>query len=52
MKNFPTKEYLELLDSDSVTDETRRVLQERLNAEETPPRFFDERGFEILKAVC
>ncbi|MBA3785028.1 MAG: hypothetical protein H0X15_05720, partial [Acidobacteria bacterium] len=52
MKNFPTKEYLELLDSDLVTDETRRVLQERLNAEETPSRFFDERDFEILKAVC
>ncbi len=52
MQNFPTKEYLKLLDSDSVTEETRRVLKERLNAKEMPPRFFDEREFEILKAVC
>ncbi len=52
MKNFLAKEYLELLDSDSVTDETRRVLKERLHAKETPPRFFDGREFEILKAVC
>ncbi len=52
MKDSPKKEFLELLESDFVTIETRRVLQERLNAEETAPRFFDEREFEILKAVC
>jgi choline dehydrogenase-like flavoprotein len=52
MKDFPSKNIRELLESDFVTDETRRVLQERLNAEETAPRFFDEREFEILKAVC
>jgi len=52
MQNFPTEKIRELLESDFVTDETRRVLQERLNAEEMPARFFDEREFEILKAVC
>ncbi len=52
MKDFPSKNIRELLESDFVTDETRRVLLERLNAEETAPRFFDEREFEILKAVC
>jgi len=52
MKDFPSKNIRELLESDFVTDETRRVLRERLNAEETAPRFFDEREFEILKAVC
>ncbi|HXG85347.1 MAG TPA: GMC family oxidoreductase, partial [Pyrinomonadaceae bacterium] len=52
MKDFPSKNIRELLESDFVTDETRRVLRERLNAEEIAPRFFDEREFEILKAVC
>ena len=52
MKDFPSKNIRELLESDFVTNETRRVLSERLNAEETVPRFFDEREFEILKAVC
>ncbi len=52
MKDFPSKNIRELLESDFVTDETRRVLRERLNAEETAPRFFDEREFEILRAVC
>ncbi|HXG83125.1 MAG TPA: GMC family oxidoreductase N-terminal domain-containing protein, partial [Pyrinomonadaceae bacterium] len=52
MKDSPKKEFLELLESDFVTDETRRVLRERLNAAEAAPRFFDEREFEILKALC
>jgi len=52
MQNFSAKKIIELLDGDLVTEETRRVLQKRLNAEEMPPRFFDEREFEILKAVC
>ena len=52
MQNFPEKNFIELLDSDFVTDETRRVLRERLNAREIPPRFFDEREFEILKGIC
>jgi choline dehydrogenase-like flavoprotein len=52
MQNFLTKEYLELLDSDSVTEETRRALKERLNAKEMSLRFFDRSEFEILKAVC
>jgi len=52
MKDFPSKNIRELLESDFVTDETRCVLRERLNAEETAPRFFDVREFEILKAVC
>ncbi|MCA1622758.1 MAG: hypothetical protein LC778_02990 [Acidobacteria bacterium] len=38
MKDFPSKNFLELLESDFVTEETRRVLQERLNAEENPCR--------------
>ncbi len=41
-----------LIDSDFVTEPTRRVLIERLNAKETPPRFFDEREFAVLKSVC
>ena len=52
MQNFQVEKIRELLESDFVTSETRRVLTERLNAEEMPPRFFDEREFEILKAVC
>lgn len=52
MKKHFAANFLRLLDSDSVTDETRRVLKERLNACELPPRFFDWREFEILKAVC
>lgn len=52
MRNFSTKEYLKLFDGDSVTEETRRALKERLKAKEMPPRFFDEREFEVLKAVC
>ena len=53
MKDFPIeKTILELLDSDFVTEPTRRALMKRLTAEEKPPRFFDEREFEILKGVC
>ncbi|MGI8494683.1 MAG: hypothetical protein ACR2L1_05135 [Pyrinomonadaceae bacterium] len=52
MKDFPLKNIRELLESDFVTDETRRVLLERLNTEETAPRFFEKSEFEILKAVC
>jgi choline dehydrogenase-like flavoprotein len=52
MKDFPAETIRELINSDFVTDETRRVLLERLNVKEQPPRFFDEREFEILKGVC
>ena len=52
MKDFPVQTIRELLESDFVTELTRRVLLERLNAQENPPRFFEMREFEILKAAC
>ncbi len=52
MKDFATEKFLELLESDFVTDPTRRALRKRLNAREMPPRFFSEREFETLKGVC
>ncbi len=53
MSDFPSKKIRKLLDSDFVTDQTRRVMTERLAATEpSAPGFFDEREFKILKAVC
>ena len=52
MKNQTFEKFQALLESDFVTDATRRVLRERLNTGELPPRFFDRDEFEILKAVC
>ncbi len=52
MQDFPEKSFRALLESDFVTEATRRVLSDRLNAREMSPRFFDAREFEILKAVC
>lgn len=52
MQDFPEKSFRALLESDFVTEATRRVLQDRLNAREMPPRFFDAGEFEILEAVC
>jgi hypothetical protein len=53
MRKFPTKNIRQLIASDFVTNETRRVLLDRLDdVKEAPPLFFDEREFEILNAVC
>ncbi len=52
MKDFSEKRILELLDSDFVTEPTRRALKERLNAREVPPHFFDGREFETMKSLC
>lgn len=52
MKDFPEKDFRALLESDFVTEATRRVLLDRLNAHEIPPLFFDAQEFEILKGVC
>ena len=52
MENKLSEEYRRLLESDSVTDATRRVLLDRIDAVETPPRFFSQAEFEILKTVC
>ena len=52
MENKLPEDFRELLESGYVTEPTRRVLTARLENTETPPRFFDEREFEILQAVC
>ena len=42
-----------LIESDSVTDATRRVLNDRLNYDlDYSPQFFDRAEFDLLKAIC
>ncbi len=52
MKKKLPEDFRKLLESDFVTVQTKRVLQERLDSGETPPLFFSENEYEILKAVC
>lgn len=41
-----------LLDSEHVTDATRQVLTERLNAPQQLPTFFSADEFALLQAIC
>ena len=53
MKNFPSKNIRELLDSDFVTEATRRVLNERLDFDRNyAAQFFNSKEFDTLKAIC
>ncbi len=53
MKNFPPENIRELLDSDFVTEPTRRALNERFDYDrDYTTRFFDAREFDTVKAIC
>lgn len=53
MKDFPVQTIRELLESDFVTEPTRRVLSERFDFDQTrAPQFFDRQEFDTLKAIC
>jgi len=53
MKNFSAQTIGELLESDFVTEPTRKVLSERLNFDPNyAPQFFDAKEFDTLKAIC
>jgi choline dehydrogenase-like flavoprotein len=53
MEDYPQKTVRKLLESDFVTEPTREVLLERLNAgKDYEPRFFDEHDYATLKTLC
>lgn len=53
MKDISKSSIREMLESDAVTDETRKVLLARLNADDTAkPNFFDPADYATLKAAC
>ncbi|MGI8495312.1 MAG: GMC family oxidoreductase, partial [Pyrinomonadaceae bacterium] len=53
MKIFPSKNIRELLESDSVTEPTRKALSERFDFNPNyAPRFFNRKEFDTLKAIC
>ncbi|MEP6904401.1 MAG: GMC family oxidoreductase, partial [Actinomycetota bacterium] len=53
MKNFPSKNIRELIESNFVTEPTRRVLMERFDyARDYESQFFNQKEFDTLKAVC
>jgi gluconate 2-dehydrogenase gamma chain len=41
-----------LLVTDAVTPATAKALSERLQQQETPPRFFDSREYHLISVVC
>lgn len=47
-----TDTYSALLNSDQVTDPTRKVLEQRLNQTTTTPTFFTAEEFDLLQSVC
>jgi len=53
VEKYPFGSVRELLETDWVTEPTRKVLLERFDAGENyEPRFFDARDYAALKAVC
>ncbi len=53
MEKYPFGSVRALLETDWVTEPTRKVLLERFDAGENyAPRFFDARDYAALKAVC
>lgn len=53
MQNYPFGSVRELLETDWVTEPTRKILLERFDADENyEPRFFDARDYAVFKAVC
>ena len=50
--SYPTGTSHALLQTALVTPQTRRVLEERLDAPSNAPTFFDETTFATLRAVC
>lgn len=53
MKIYPAKTVRKLLETDFVTEPTRRALEKRLvKIENFQPKFFDAEIFQILRAVC
>ncbi len=53
MKDFPSGTIRELLESDLVTDATRRTLVERFDFDRNyAPQFFGAKEFDTLKAIC
>ncbi len=53
MKKFPVQTIRELLESEFVTEPTRRALNERFDFDPNyAPRFFDAKEFDTLKAIC
>ncbi len=53
MKDFPSKNIRKLLESDFVTEPTRKALSERFDYDRNyEPQFFNAKEFDTLKAVC
>ena len=53
MKDFPFQTIRELLESDFVTEPTRRALNERFDFDKNyAPQFFDWKEFDTLEAIC
>lgn len=53
MKDFSVQTIRELLESDFVTEPTRRALSERFDFDQTrAPQFFDRKEFDTLEAIC
>lgn len=50
--HYPTNAVRTLLNSDHVTDATRQVLTERLNAPPRQPTFFSADEFALLQVIC
>lgn len=51
-QRYPTHTVRALLNTDQVTEPTRRVLTERLNALPHQPTFFTAEEFGLLQAIC
>ena len=53
MKDFPFQTIRELLESEFVTEPTRRALSERFDFDRNyTPQFFDAKEFDTLKTLC
>jgi choline dehydrogenase-like flavoprotein len=53
MNDFPVQTISELLESDLVTEPTRRALCERFDFDPNyAPQFFDAKEFDTLEAIC
>ena len=52
MTHYPPNTVRDLLKTDQVTDATRQVLTERLDAPSHPPTFFTVQECDLLQAIC
>ncbi|GAB2548553.1 gluconate 2-dehydrogenase subunit 3 family protein [Spirosoma aerophilum] len=52
MIHYPPRTVRDLLKTDQVTEATRQVLTERLDAPSHPPTFFTTQEYNFLQAIC